>query len=440
MGKKVIMKGSDFIRQIDVFPVQLLDGDPKSGIKLVATYDISPSAFPNTRLELLSNTYQLYRFLNVVVTYTSTLPTSVNGLYIAYIDTDPDEALKPTTVNDVLRIARSHQGSVQGKVKDNWSVSMPRRNDDQYFFIGGNGDARLTIMGKLYIYQVGQATRFDGTPLTEELSAGALNLSWTVEFMNPQLQMLHRIYDPVSQKDVIRQRHNTKANWVYLHAPITTAHYITNSRFRQGNIVIPKGILNSSGGPGNYIVKFYSVKHTIPNTVKSYNYFSLPYSNGRYKLPGTDLFTAQANSKVPDPQSWLEKAFKFATGGFEIAKEIYDIGKTIVAGFLASQATGALVTIDLGDTNTTYPDVVTQETPLGQCLIYWDGTNEPLVQILVEFNDAAHANDPTTPVSASTGLTLIRLDGKLNLGGPVEEDDSGRLYVLPALPYLPKLT
>jgi hypothetical protein len=442
LGKRIQVKGIDFIRQVDVFPVQLLDGSAKDGIKLVAKYDISPTSFPNTRLELISNTYQLYRFTKVKVTYTSMLPTAVNGLFLAYIDTDPMDVPEANNSTDLLRIARSHQGSVQGKIRDNWSFTMPQRDDDQFYFIGQQGDKRFRKMGTLYVFQIGQATKFDGTPLTEELSAGALNIHWSCEFMNPQLQQLDRIYDGVSEKDILRVYQNL--SWyraITSVSNISNALHIAGTRFRQANFVLHKDLFTVQG-VGDYVIVMQPLKLNLSNTVKQLNSFALPYSNGNYKIPGTDFFTALANGKldVKKIDQFVKDAYKLVEGGIKIAKKVYDVIQVISPLFLATQVTGVDVHVDIEDPDDVDITHAHESLPVGALVVHYDGINSPLVQTLVEYLDIAHAADAATTFTYKCLFSAYKLNNSTSSsGGDVQISLNGKI-VEPSLPYLPKLT
>jgi len=423
-GKTLITKGVDYIKQIDVFPVQLLDGSPKDGTKLVASYDITPSAFPNTRLELMSNTYQMYRFRKLKVSFTSSLPTAVNGLFLAFVDTDPKDAITTRNSTELLRIAQSHQGAKQGKIRDNWSFEMPQRADDQFFFIGNNGDERFRSMGKILIYQLGQATKFDGTPLTEELSAGALNLHWTCEFMNPQLQQLDRIYDSISQKDILRTFKNL--TWYRTFASTSNAAaQIPGTRFRQVNIRPQAELFVEQG---DYQLVIVPTKMTTSHMVKSYNTLSLPYSNGQYAIPGTDIHTAVTNAKltVKAINDFMKEAFQIAKGGIEVAKTIFDVISIASSVFVKDLPLDNVDTEVIDDPEDTDLEHSHESLPLGAIVVHFDGQTRPLIQTLIEYQDIAHAT--AAPTASYECLILA-----------YKIDEQTENMTPPILPYLPSL-
>lgn len=440
-GKIITIKGVDFIRQIDVFPVQLLDGSPKDGIKLVAKYEITPSAFPNTRIEIISNTYQLYRFTKLRVSYTSLLPTAVNGLFIAYIDTDPkDKPANTLTSTDLLRLARSHQGSVQGKIRDNWSLSMPQRRDDQFFFIGDTGQERFTSMGNLYIYQVGQATKFDGTPLDVELSAGALNLQWTCEFMNPQLSSIQRIYDGVSEKDITRIYQNMSWYRRFNSNNVTSLAQIPGTRFRQVNLPLSTALFAASG-PGDYKIIIQPLALNLNNSVKQLNTFALPYTNGNYSFPGTDIHTAVTQLKLTAKQvtDFIDEAYKVFEGGIIVARTIYDVVQIVSAAFILGHPLGDNSKTIIDDPLDVDIDHSDESQPMGMAMIHYDGRTPPLLQTLIEYEDPAHAADTATSFDYSILVTAYKLtNDTTNSGGNVRSVGNTPV-VEPSLPYLPQL-
>lgn len=436
-GKVLTCKGSDFVRSVEVFPPQMLDGDPVTGTKLVAKYDISPSSFPNTRLELISNTYQLYRFVKLSITYTSMLPTAVNGIFIAYIDTDPNEQESSGTTNDILRIARSHQGSIQGKIRDNWSIQMPERHDDQFFFIGDQGDVRFRKMGTLYVYQVGQATKFDGTPLEQELAAGILNINWTCTFNNPQLAQLDRIYDGVSEKDILRIFHQMSWYRRLDAGTITSAAQIPNTPFRQANFICNKDLF--SDGVGDYRIVLMPLKLSITNSVKSLNTLALPYEVGQYVVggaQGTDFFTLIQNAKLTAKEliSFVREAYKTVKGGIKVALEIYDVIQVISSAFVLNQTIGVQTVVDVEDPDDVDIDHSDESMPFGSLVVHFDGSTSPLLQTLVEYQDIAHAADAAT----SFGYTVLAIAFKIK--NPSRDNSqiqqSGEPSVQPSLPYL----
>lgn len=427
------MSGIDFIRKVDVFPVQLMDGD----IKLVASYDISPSSFPNTRLELISNSYQLYRFNKVKITYTSLLPTAVNGLFLGYIDTDPSDTSildSIQTSNDILRIARSHQGSHQGKIRDNWSFNMPIRDDDQFFFIGegdnnNSSDRRFRKMGTLYIFQIGQATKFDGTPLTEELSAGALNIEWSCTFMNPQLQSLIRVYDGVTEKDVYRV-----INDISWYRSITQtsdpSQRFQSTRFRHLTWTLDKDLFQQ--GNGDYVVLSLPTRFTVSKAVKSINSVALPYDAWLGTPYGLTMYDAVIAGylTIQEVNTFIQNAFKFGKGAISVAKEVYDVISLISSVFLlnAPDTVDNEVIDDPADADIDHSD---ESLPLGQCIVHYDGINSPKIEDWLEYQDSTRAGNPNYNFT----ITKLFIAFKIKRS----HSDKSEEVVKPNVPYLRKI-
>jgi hypothetical protein len=441
-GKSMTARGSDFIRQIEVFPPQLLDGNQTTGIKLVAKYDISPSSFPNTRLELMSNTYQLFRFKKVTISYTSTLPTAINGIYIAYIDTDPSEQELVGNSTDLLRIARSHQGSIQGKIRDNWSLSMPERSDDQFFFIGDSGDARFSRMGTLYIYQVGQATKFDGTPLTQELASGVLNIHWTCEFNNPQLAKLDRIYDAISEKNILRVYNNiTWYRTLNTLNTITSATHIAGTPYRQATFIVDHDLFQDYG-VGDYRIVLMPLKLSLSNTIQRLNTFALPYSIGQYSYgalpnPG-EIYQMVSQGLLTAKQviDFVKEAYKIVKGGIKVAKEVYDVIQVVSSAFVYNQATGVNILADIDDPNDLNINNSHESLPIGSVVVHYDGATNPIIQSLVEYQDVTRAADASTSFTYQVLAICYKLPDKV-LGNP-NQVTAGEPLVNPSLPFLIK--
>lgn len=361
----------------------------------------------------------MYRFEKFEVHYKSILPTAINGLYIAYIDTDPsDEVRLNRDANQILRLARSHQGSVQGTISKQWKVSLPIRDDDQFFFIGDEGDVRLRKMGTLYIFQVGKATRFDGTVLEEELAAGALNIHWTVRFMNPQLRNIDRVFDAITQKDMLRVYKNVAGYRSYT-VTSPASNVIGTSSFRQANIQLHP--LQFGNGKGSYAIWRLPVSITVPQVVKGFHSFARPYSDKKYLFPGSDIYTEVANGilNISSFTNFMDKAFGVLKTGISVAKEIYDVAQIISSLFLAGTAVTNATTVTIDDNNDN------GSLPVGQNVVYWDGVNKPLIQDIIEYEDNGHA---TNNIDVTYTVLLISIWLGESSDEPVE----------PRLPFLPK--
>lgn len=419
-GKTMRAKGTDFVRKVDLYPEQLLDGD----IKLVATYDISPSSFPNTRLELLSNTYQMYKFEKLKITYSTLLPTAVNGLFIAYIDTDPaDDSILSANYSsvDVLRIARSHQGSVQGKVNSNWSCEMPIRDDDQFFFIGdevsaNSSDTRFRVMGKLHIFQVGQATGFDGKPIAMELSAGALNIEWSCTFMNPQLQSLTRVYDGTSEKDVYRLLNSIDFYREYDQV-VDVGRQIgigaTGTRFRHIQWILDKDLF--SNGIGDYIICTIPLKYSTQRSIKTYATLALPYSSWKGKPYDTlkDLRSLGVDGFV----EYVNKVFQYGKKALEIASTVYDVITIASSVFIAGQIPSVSNTVDICDPLDNNLDTSDENLPLGQVVVRYDGIHSPLIEEVIEYETAACAGAPEQNMTYKKLFIAFKIERPINNAG-----------------------
>lgn len=392
------MKDHSYVSQIDLFPPQLLD----NGIKLVKKLDISPSNFKSTRMELVSNTYQFYRFSALTIKYITKLPNSINANFIAFIDPDPLSNLDGTvhSSEDVLRIATEHQGSVQKDVLKPWSVSLPIRRDDQLFYVGDNGDVRQRKMGTLYIYQVGNATRFDGSLLTEELSAGTLNVYYTIHFSSPQLQPIVRVFDIRSFNDATRPTLQV-VNKLYATTTAYPGGQLPASKYRQANFALNNAIFPSIG---TYLITMCAPPSTTSNYIRSVSYFAFPYSYGPIPysfggVSGTDLFTSITNASITLGQATQFLSINFGHLTRTIQQKPVPLGSDVIAQnntYYDANATGEITYAINPNSQAFATD--TNQPCVGQIVVYNDGVNWPLIQGIIEYKN---------PTQANTGANIV---------------------------------
>jgi hypothetical protein len=309
---------------------------------------------------------------------------------------------------------------------------MPIRDDDQFFFIGdGNNDSsdkRFRKMGTLYIFQIGQATKFDGTPLTEELSAGALNIEWSCTFMNPQLQSLVRVYDGVTEKDVYRVINDI--NWYRAYTRSSSHNEVfQNTRFRHLTWTLDKDLFTEQG---DYVILSLPTPFSITRAVKSINSVALPHTSWTGKPYGMTMYDAVAAAKltVQEVGNFLQQAFKFAQGAITVAKEIYDVASLISSVFVLNlkDEVSESVIDDPTDTDITHSR---QSLPLGQCIVHYDGINSPVIEDYIEFQDHEHA----IRSNYNFDVTKFFVAFKVKRGN----NDLSSDKVLPTVPYLRKI-
>jgi len=366
-----------------------------NGIKLVKKLDVAPATFKGTKLELISNTYQYYRFNKFQVHYKTNLPNSINASFIAFIDPDPLSNIDSSnlTSEDILRIANAHQGAVQANVTKPWIVSLPQRRDDQLFYVGDSGDDRLRKMGTLYIYQVGRATRFDGSFVTEELSAGTLNMYYEIMFSSPQLQPMTRIYNYETLFNTLRLNMLPVNKMTYI-AAIASAATLATTKYRQANIQITTNVFP---GKGNYLIKFIPGPSLSSTWVRTVSLFALPYTYGPvpYKAGGTnptDMFSMLGSTITqPDFNNFMIQNFNHATRppGGKATIMNNDVGSQVYQLFNPALSESQ---INVNDNNLIYVNLANAPCS-GQVLVYNDDEHTVLVQGLVEYDNATQAVD-----------------------------------------------
>jgi hypothetical protein len=402
-SKSTVMSGSDFVSTVKLFGTNDLDGE----IAVVFKYDIAPHTFPGTRLELLSNAYQFYKFSKFVVSYKPNIPSSINARYIAYFDTDPDDVQQFSTIDDVLRVAKAHQQSADGKANAPWKVSLPIKNDKTDYFTLPKNDRRFTTQAVLYVIQVGQAINFEGAAIKESMMSGALTVDWTVKLSNPQMNSMNRISDGQSQKDMIR---TFKQLALYRRFDLTVGagNQIGLSKYRLGSYTIDPTMFP---GPGSYLVQKVPLRISLPNTLKSINTYSPSKfeSNKNRQLGIADLFNLGSitNSEIV---TWIEKTWKTFEGGIEVAVTVFDVISSVLALFSDSQITGTQVDIDydLSSDNTRY-------LPIGYTVVHYSGGDKgPVLEEIFEFKDPAHAADTSVDVDYQSVLLFYKLEANLN--------------------------
>lgn len=410
MSKQLTMQGIDYLSSITSSKPSELD----DGVKLVFTRQVTPSMFPQTKLQTTSRTFQKYKFMKFQVNYRPQIPDSINGMYIAYFDTDVSE--KPILANkeNLLRLAQSHQGAVHKSANAPWSVTLPISNTDDLFFTGTTGDERLTKQGTLYIYQVGNITNFSGEPITKPIDMGILNISWNVVFSAPQMSPELTVYDGVSQKDVLRTFKNLTTYQTVNVSGISNGFTLIGTRFRWAKIPILPSWLNV-GGKGSYMIVRLPQSTTISNSVKAIHSLAEPYTYDKYK---SDLGTKLVDGlfSTASLNLYIEQAFQITKEGIKTAKKIYDVISVIATLFLKDSTIGTLTSATYADDETTNTAFV----PLGANVVHWDGVNVPFVQDIIEFQDNAHAIDAAVTVAYPLTILLYKLENPLLVDTVVE--------------------
>lgn len=415
--KELVMTGNDYLASLRAALPNELD----DGVKLIFSRQISPSMFPQTKLQATSRTFQKFKFLSLEAQYKPQIPDSVNGVLIAYFDTDPSDKTILANKENLLRLAKSHQMAVQVSINKSFKAKMPIVNTDDLLFTGNEGDERLTRQGTLYIYQVGTLTNFGGDPITKPLDIGILSIQWKCVFSSPQMTKDLVIYDGVSQKDVIRTFKNLTTYADITVSGITHVSQLAGTRFRFANLPLLPSWLNK-GGVGSYMIVRLPKSVNLSNSVKAIHSLAEPYTHDKYSTTlESKLISGKFNASTLT--SYIEQAFQIVKEGIKVAKLVYDV-TTIVAGLFVKDATiGTL-------TNVTYANDIDSSSafvPVGINVVHWDGINVPRVQDLIEFQDAAHAADSAVTVTYPLTFLFYKLEEPLIKGEIVQA-------ALPALP------
>lgn len=178
------LAGSEFISSIRVKAVPNSVADHILYSKIVG-----PSDYAGTRLSILSNLWERYKFRKFNLRYEPSIPTTLGCQLLAYVDTDPldDPSIIPSR-NSLIRQAMAQTGAKQFNFIARTVIPMAKRGDDQLYYTGAvKENQRFSSQGKLYIIQVTNPLDYNGKPLTEDIECGALYIDWEVDFHTPQL-------------------------------------------------------------------------------------------------------------------------------------------------------------------------------------------------------------------------------------------------------------
>jgi peptidoglycan hydrolase-like protein with peptidoglycan-binding domain len=313
--------GSDFLTRVTLVPGPEL----RSGIALLASIDIRPASFANTRLFQLSQLYERVKFITFSIGFKTTLPNSVNCLCVGYFDTDPDTHDSPSSSDSVLRIAQSHLKAVTFKANTSVTMPMPIITKDRPLYTGTSTDRKLTVHSRFRIYQVGAPTNFAGEQVTNQIIAGVLNINWKVAFSLPQLSISDTISDNVSLKSVLRRRylrektHNlavttTASNALLLKPYRATKQQLDSSLFNQAGWYLLNGGSSTSPSEADETMIF-----------NAYN----AYSNVSREVDHLATHNNFSGSQAAKVSTFLAKIFGKP---LEDVREGTDIMKTIVQG------------------------------------------------------------------------------------------------------------
>ena len=176
-------RGSDFLQTITVLPA------PSQLERILAVLNISPSAFPGTRLTQLSQLYERYRFTSFRIRYVPAVPTTVACQLLLYLDTDPsDDPDVAPSVEALIRQGTAHTGSQQWNFNAPKNIMLPMRSDKQLYYTGDiKLNPRFSLQAKAFLIQVTNPVDFSGNPTAGEIVAGSLYIDWAVNMEQPQI-------------------------------------------------------------------------------------------------------------------------------------------------------------------------------------------------------------------------------------------------------------
>ena len=182
-NNQITLKGSDFITTVSVAK----STTPQS--RILATFPISPSAYPGTRLTQFSNLYEFFRFNSFRIRYVSAVPDTIACQFVVYIDLDPlDDAADIGDPDSLIRQAVAQTGAMQFNFNGDKNIPLAMRADRQLYFTGQDKqNARFSQQGRAYLIQVTDPIDFNGQSLTGPLEAGSLFIDWSCMFSTPQL-------------------------------------------------------------------------------------------------------------------------------------------------------------------------------------------------------------------------------------------------------------
>jgi hypothetical protein len=177
------LSGSDFLQVATV----------RSGVsgagKIIASFPVSPSAYPGTRLTQLANLWEFFKFDKFHVRWVPAVPTTLACQFVFYVDLDPSD--DPTVITDesaLIRQAVAQTGAQQWNFHVPKRIPMAMRSDRQFYFTGADKqNARFSQQGKGYLIQITNPINFNGELLAGDLQAGSLFIDWTVSFNTPQI-------------------------------------------------------------------------------------------------------------------------------------------------------------------------------------------------------------------------------------------------------------
>lgn len=174
--------GSDFLTTVTVQPA------PTVSQRVLTSIDVSPSSFVGTRLEMLSQLYERYVFVDFKLRYVPAVPNTIACQLLVYFDTDPTDDPEVGSVDLLIRAATAHTGSQQFNFNVPKTMAMPMRSDKQLYYTGKfKTNERFTLQSKAFVLQVTNPVDFNGAELSAPVTCGSLYMDWRIRFEQPQI-------------------------------------------------------------------------------------------------------------------------------------------------------------------------------------------------------------------------------------------------------------
>ena len=238
------MSGSDFLSTITVVP-NITDPDDR----ILSVLSVSPSLFTGTRLAVMSQLFERYRFVSFRVRYVPAVPTTLGCQLLAYLDTDPlDDPAQILDGDQLLRQATAHTGSQQWNFNTPKVISLPMRSDGQLYYTGlTRQNERFNVQAKIYLIQVTRPVDINGAPVASPIEAGSLYIDWNVRFETPQINPF-AVTSPFARSVVI----GVGSNIFPIGSIITVTGLSPNTRYG----VLPTWNCNNNGTAGPGAVQF----------------------------------------------------------------------------------------------------------------------------------------------------------------------------------------
>ena len=237
------LSGSDFITALTVQP------NPRSTeSRILASFPISPSAYPGTRLSSLSNLWERFRFTQATLRYVPAVPMTLACQLIVYIDTDPlDDPLNIKGEAELIRQATAQAKSQQFNFNTPKNISLVMRKDDQMYYTGiDKQNLRFSQQGTAYIIQITECVNFNGETIPKAITAGSIYLDWNVCLSTPQINPSALTCPPEEEDTKNLFQANTIYSPLFTLNPNSTYIFVLDVSFFEVNPAVDNAIVWTS--------------------------------------------------------------------------------------------------------------------------------------------------------------------------------------------------